>query len=129
MQDKGSGNESIALHVQKVPRASAIFGKPVPASWVTFTYPRKWLVLCQSSVPLRVRRHGGSARLAERAVVGAAGFYAAWIGAAPAGRGTPGHLNLGTEAFTYLEFTVTRPGSPTRHAVCLNPDAKSRPVP
>ena len=50
VQDKGSGDESIALDVQKVPGPSAVFGKPVPPSWVTFTYPRKWLVFSQSSV-------------------------------------------------------------------------------
>jgi hypothetical protein len=124
VQDTGSGGESIALHIQKPAGHGTMPGRPVPPSWVTFTYPRKWLVLSQSSVPLGP---GATAPVpASLAVPSAAapGRYVAWIGAAPAGSGTAGKANFGAEAFTYLEFTVAKVGSPARHAACVTPGVK-----
>lgn len=123
VQDTGSGDESIALDVQKPAGHGTLTGRPAPASWVTFTYPRKWLVLSQSSVSLS---SGGTAAVSGRLAVPSSakpGRYVAWIIAAPQSS-TPGQVNLGAVAIADLEFTVTRPGAAPRRAVCLTPGVK-----
>lgn len=122
VQDTGSGDESIALHVQKPP--GTLPGRPVPPSWVKFTYPRKWLVLSQSSVTVSP---GATANVPDELTVPSSavpGSYVTWIGAAPAGGGTAAQVSLGAEAFAYLEFTVARPGAALRHVACVVPGAR-----
>ena len=56
------------------------------------------------------------------------GSYASWLmdglaGSAPAS-GSVLRASFGSDGITWLEFTVSKPGSPARHAVCVTPGAK-----
>ena len=123
--DTGSGDVSISLAVIRMTdRRSVLHGQPVPRGWVAFTYPRKWLVIPQSSVPVA---SGGSALVPGTLAIpatAATGAYVAWILPYPAGSSTPGRANLGGTGVADLEFTVTRAGTAPRRAVCVTPGAK-----
>ena len=123
VSDSGSGSEDVSLRVEKQ-SPGGLPGRPVPASWVRFTYPKLLWVVGQSSV------HLGSGDVtavpAQLSVPPSAapGRYAAWVVAGPAGNGTPGRVSFGAAAITYLEFTVARPGAAPRHAACVSPGVK-----
>ena len=123
--DTGNGDVAISLAVVRMTdRRSVLHGRPVPASWVTFTYPRKWLVIPQSSVPVAP---GEAALVPGKLTIpatAATGPYVAWIELYPAGSAVAGHANLGGTGLAPFEFTVTRAGAAPRHAVCVTPGAK-----
>lgn len=125
--DTGSGSVDISLAVIRMtdPR-STLHGEPVPPSWVTFTYPRKWFGLAPgSSVHVG---HAETALVPARLAIpssAAPGAYLAWIQPSAAGADVPGHANLAGTGEADLEFTVTPAGVPPRHAACVTPGAKA----
>ena len=123
--DTGSGDVSISLAVIRMTdRRSVLHGRPVPGGWVAFTYPRKWLVIPQSSVPVGPGEAAlVPARLAIPATA-ATGPYVAWMEPYPAGAPVQGHANLGGTGLAPFEFTVTRSGTAPRRAVCVTPGVK-----
>jgi hypothetical protein len=126
--NSGSGGESIQLWVQNpTPGTRSLAGRRAPSSWVSFSYPRKWGIFPQSSVGVAP---GEAKWVPARLTVPASakpGFYATWIvdgtaGSAPSASHSV-TVNLAAEAITDLEFTVAKPGTATRHAVCITPGA------
>ena len=124
--DTGSGDVNISLAVIRMTdRRSVLHGRPVPGSWVQFTYPRGWFGLVPGSSvhvsPFHVALVPDTLTIPATA---ATGPYVAWMEPYPAGSAVPGHANLGGTGLTPFEFTVTKAGTPPRRAVCITPGAK-----
>ena len=119
--DTGSGSVGISLAVIRQSDPRGLSGKPVPASWVTFTYPRTWGgLIAGSSVGVGP---GEAALVLARLTVpssAATGSYVAWIQPQAAGAPVSGHANFGGTGEADLEFTVTGPGV-SRHVTCVTP--------
>ena len=124
--DRGSGGETSPCGSERrPPEPHPLHGLRVPPSWVTFTYPRKWL----DCPPSRQSRQPAETALvpARLAIPSSAAPGATWPGWLA---GCPGQLRPARRAAsaatgdTGLEFTVTGPGSPPRHVVCVTPGAK-----
>lgn len=123
--DTGSGDVDISLAVLRMtdPR-SILHGRPVPPSWVSFTFPGHWFGMVAGS---SVHAGPGESPLvpAQLNIPATApeGPYVAFIKPYPAGSGVAGLSNIGT-GVADLEFTVTRAGSPPRPGVCVTPGVK-----
>ena len=104
----GSDRVNLTLQVE-LPVPDNLPGRPVPAKWVTFSYPPLLWVFHQSSVGVGP---GDSTKVpAQVAIPKSAkpGRYTAWVVAGADGNGSPGHLNFAAEAITILKFTVGHP--------------------
>ena len=124
--DTGSGDVNISLAVIRMTdRRSVLHGRPVPGSWVQFTYPRGWFGLVPGSSvhvsPFHVALVPDTLTIPATA---ATGPHVAWMEPYPAGSAVAGHANLGGTGLDPFEFTVTPAGTAPRHAVCVTPGTK-----
>jgi hypothetical protein len=130
VSDKGSGGENITLWVQTpTPGTNPLPGIRVPSSWVSFTYPHGWWGLTGGSSVGTTPGVGKFVPATLNVPASAApGSYASWLmdglaGNSPAD-GTPVSASFGSDGITWLQFTVAKPGSPARRAVCITPGVK-----
>ena len=103
----GSGSETLTLAVVPLYRSQSLYGlgRPVPPSWVHFGYPRRWLVVSQSSVHLAAGASAVIPVTVSPPAGAAPGTYLADIEASAGGGSAPG-MSAAAGAVTPLLFTV-----------------------